>query len=663
MNLTKGYAPWAVFFQGWASTPRQYIVDYEWDFGAGTESDPHGRYIHGFNSAHVFEHPGTYNVRLRVKNSSGIWSAYDTLVITVMPGDAGTTFYVDSSIGSDTYDGKCQTVSSTCGPWKTATRAFQARATEPFAPVSAWEMKPGDRVLFKRGLVYEMYARVAFGHGRQTQGNYFGAYGNPTLPKPIIQWTGPQDLDNYMIGGGYGKAYWAYVDLQFKFVSPTGNRILGLDVPVCAEKNLLYLRVDFFDPYNGAVGTNGATGCVDGGQHNSVSSFFLIDSSIQNPSTHHPSITQSYFFGAHALAVVGNHYDKSGNHMVYSGAVNKAVVYGNTFSRPAFGRTIWRSSGAPTGWEDNNLYFAKNLMLGWIDPVDGATCGCDPLNAHNGQGTRYNYTLLNFGPGGNSGERLIRDVVFENNVVTNFEVAMDIINAENMVVRNNLFVSPAAQDQARFIQLSAGPGTLGLTRPLKNVSIVGNDLVSNGPGYTNEIRPFVDVVPWTGGVTSWGATHDNVDLYNNLFYALSNPTGRVAILLEGLDGNLLSHLHSNHNLFYLPGAVGGNPFQIGTNFYSLSGWSSATGLDPQSLSVDPHLAGPLSIVTHQPGEPATAAQAVAEALQYENALRLTAQSPLGTGLVLPVDAYFDFLGIGRYQIDGTVDVGAFEYQQ
>ena len=75
------------------------IVKWSWDFGSGTENDPHGRTIEGMNTAHVFETPGTYTVRLTVLDNQGNTSN-DTAVITVLAPN-GTEYYVDSQIGND----------------------------------------------------------------------------------------------------------------------------------------------------------------------------------------------------------------------------------------------------------------------------------------------------------------------------------------------------------------------------------------------------------------------------------------------------------------------------------------------------------------------------------------------------------------------------------
>ena len=59
-GLTNYYAPLPVFFEGWKYTPRDEIVEYEWDFG---DLSPK---FYGFNAAHIYETPGTYTVTLKV---------------------------------------------------------------------------------------------------------------------------------------------------------------------------------------------------------------------------------------------------------------------------------------------------------------------------------------------------------------------------------------------------------------------------------------------------------------------------------------------------------------------------------------------------------------------------------------------------------------------
>jgi hypothetical protein len=123
MSLTRGYAPFPVFFEGWQSSPREDLIRWSWDFGTGTDNDPGGRYFEGFNAAHVFETPGLYQVRLRVMNKDKVWSSYANITIEVLARSQGTTFYVNSEIGNDSYTGQCQDVQGNCGAWRSATKA------------------------------------------------------------------------------------------------------------------------------------------------------------------------------------------------------------------------------------------------------------------------------------------------------------------------------------------------------------------------------------------------------------------------------------------------------------------------------------------------------------------------------------------------------------
>jgi hypothetical protein len=115
ITLTRGFAPFPVFFEGWPSSPREELVRYDWDFGAGTETDEMGRTFEGFNAAHVFETPGTYTTSLRVMNASRVWSNPVTVSITVLSRDSANTYYVDSAVGADSNDGKSPTTAMAPG--------------------------------------------------------------------------------------------------------------------------------------------------------------------------------------------------------------------------------------------------------------------------------------------------------------------------------------------------------------------------------------------------------------------------------------------------------------------------------------------------------------------------------------------------------------------
>ena len=651
-SLTRGYAPFGVFFQGWESSPRSKLIKYLWDFGVGTEADAAGRYFDGFNAAHIYERPGKYIVYLTVTDLEGHSSSASVQIEVLEP--AGTVFYVDSALGDDGCDGKsAEKQNSTRCPWRTAQKAFgNIIRPRQWAPLSEWHYKPGDRILFKRGQTFEISEHVGSEYGFGTQGFYFGAYGKASDAKPLIQWTGASGVTML---SGYGLGYIGFVDLKFNFLSEIGQAD-GLFTTVCGAKNIVFLRCDFFEPNNGAWSYNG--GSCEEAENGVVyvktpTNGFMFDSTVQNPQTHATAVTQIYQFGVHGLALINNTFDQSGNHIMYSSYIDKGVVSGNTFSRPAFGRTAWRTIGGSDKYQANNIYFSDNMFLGWIDPVADD-------RVHNGGGQRYNYHLINFAPGGNSGELLMNNIVFERNIVTNCESAMDIVNAENVAVRNNVFVSPSPY-VAQFIQLSSGFNSSGRTRPLKNIRIVGNTFVYNSAREEGH-GGMVSIHPWYGGATRWGDRHESITIANNVFYGLAGIRG-LAVNLYGTDNDLLSQIRSDHNLIFLPGAGSGKPFRIAANTYSLGEWSGVLGGDRASVAVDPKFIEPVLPRTHLRGEPLSLLHNIGEANQYIAALHLSSASPLADGLDLGVDSYFDFEHNSRHLFDGRIDPGAMEYSR
>jgi len=132
LSLDKGYAPFGVFLRGTDSTGKDNIVSYDWEI-KDLSTDAIITTLNGFNAAHIFDQPGEYSATLTITDKGGA-SSSDTRNITVWPRD-GESYYVDSDIGDDRYNGLTQSPDNTCdanvatlgscnGPWKTATRAF-----------------------------------------------------------------------------------------------------------------------------------------------------------------------------------------------------------------------------------------------------------------------------------------------------------------------------------------------------------------------------------------------------------------------------------------------------------------------------------------------------------------------------------------------------------
>ena len=633
MHLTKGYAPYPIFFQGWQSTPREDIVKYEWDFGDGSAK------FYGFNAAHVYETPGNYTVSLRVLNSAGVWSGYDSINVEIMSRAGKRTYYVDSQLGDDSNSGLCETPDGKgCGPWRTAQKAFASmpRPNQWNTNLSTWIYQPGDRILFKRGQAFEVTSKTTIGNGYGTGGYYFGAYGSGA--KPLIQWKGASS--DFMLDFDLGSGYIGFIDLQFQFYNETtGVKGIGLIWVNEYLKNILFLRDDFYNPDNGVWNISG----VD--KSRPVSGLFMVDSTVHNNETHSTSVTQIAAFGLNSLAILNSTFDQSGNHTAYFGYIDKAVIKDSVFSRPAFGRAALRISGESFEFPANNIYVADNYFLGWVDPVADS-------RAHNGGGTRYNYNLVNFGPN-NTSEKMLTDIIFENNVVTNSESLMDITNGENIKIRNNIFVTPDVSTARKFA-FSSNVGWE--TRPLKNVDFVGNTFVLSGNVPTYALNGILQINDFDK-TSVYGDRHQNVRIMNNIIY--SNGSGR-AISFDKLDSSDVAEFTINNNIYYLANAVQAKLIFVDGIGYTLSEWQTQTGQDLNSLTSQPLFQSTVNTITHSPGQPASLAAGIAEADAYKNIFKLVADSPaVNAGANLGADLYYDFFGTKRPQGAAT-DIGFYE---
>jgi PKD repeat protein len=652
LTLTRGHAPFAVFFEGWQSTPRDEIVKWAWDFGPGTEGDELGRTFDGFNAVHVFETPGTYEVSLRVMNTAGEWSPPASITIEALSRDTENTYYVDAEIGDDSYTGLCQTVSGSCGPWRTADKAFGMLHKSSSLPPEDWPLKPGERVLFRRGQTFPFVSRVALGHGETCQGIQFGAYGDPADPRPRIQWNGTTSGATLLGGGGdeaagIGGGFLVFSDLHFDFWNRSNDTLIGgLVWSVSGWKNILVLRSAFDEGSGSALGFN--DGCA----------IFMVSSSVSKEevwSKPESSGGTHLWGGPSRLGLVNNQFDKSGNHIAYLTAVDKAIIARNVFSRPAFGRTALRITGGPTGGEANNIHIIDNLFLGWIDPCTTEACpgtGASGGSPHNGGGTRYNYTLITFPPGANEGELLMEHAIFERNVVTNFEVALDQSNTSDMIIRNNLFVTPIA---GRALTL----GRAG-SAPLIDFAVYGNTILTGQQA--DDMMSVVQLSPYSGS-TAHGDHHENVRIMDNIVAGYPGANPRAAIELTGTIGGLLV----DSNDYSYPSAAGGQVFRLAGTSYALPAWQTTTGYDISSQLADPGFVGPVTPFAHAPGEPSSLAAGVAEADHFIDTLRLAGTSPLidaGTDLGAALRYDFDHLvrpADGDGNGTAVTDIGAFEY--
>lgn len=671
-SLTKGYAPFPVFFQGWESTVREEIIDYEWNFGDSGAMGNNLNILKGFNSAHVFEQPGIYNVTLTVKNRQGQISRAN-ISIEVVARPEAKKYYVDYAIGDDAYTGLCQTVSGTCGPWKTAEKVFVNLHNK---------YSYGTSVLFKRGGSYPITTVTS--SAVFIEGTLFGAYGEGA--KPIIEYAGSVNT-GIMINLANTSRDISFTDLDFRFKNAFSSaRLGGLVRGTGLTKRLLLLRFDATDMNSNLFGFSYVKNTADPAKDESImTGVYVFDSTIKlnyyGRSTNDPGfVGAEMFYGFMGnMALVGNTFDKSFNHIAYLSHLNKAVVINNTFGRPAYGRNALRVSGnIVNGQGTNNVYIADNYFLGWRDPIPTGQYADNGGDPHNGGGTRYNDQLISISPN-TSSDQSIKNVIFERNILTNFEKAVLIADAENIIVRNNLFVTPNLNGRTSGA-LNIGDRTYEY-RPSKNITVVGNTFALQGLSMLTAALPdnpsaAIFIAPYNRKMTATPPLeHELIKIYNNLFYRPANSSA-IVIAINYKTAALMPQLQFDGNLYYDQAAVTGKMFIVGvgkaistSSQYTLAGWQNlGFNYDLHSQAqVMPIFNQTPAFASNGLGAPLTLDENLRQADAYKEMFRLSndpANPAIDKGVNVNNYLHYDFTRNERP--DGSLangtnyDVGAYE---
>ena len=148
--------------------------------------------------------------------------------------DEGTAYYISSSLGNDQNDGLSEAT-----PWKS------------FAHIESIDLKPGDRVLLRRGDIWRERLTIR-GSGRKDAWIFVGSYGDTADPKPEISLQNKRDdiallATDISVGGqnGFGLNYiWidnlhishTLLGIYFRYDSSVGNK--GVRVTNCAFSDI-----------------------------------------------------------------------------------------------------------------------------------------------------------------------------------------------------------------------------------------------------------------------------------------------------------------------------------------------------------------------------------------------------------------------------------------
>ena len=512
------YTPLPVFCEGYLPGLDAQIASYSWDFGDGSPVE------YGFNAAHVYETPGQYTITQTITLLDGSSATTNTILVndtsTVNYVTANApnrlTYYVDSSIGNDTYTGLAQVYDGVNGPWQTASQAFSNIGSSVDGIY-----QPGDQVLFNRGLTYDLNYQVTTGHYKGHYGWSFGTYGGGA--KPQINWSGSPGTNNTVYRAqGVGPFYVSFTDLSFNMLNPSNGSSVGFFWTTSMSQTVLINRIDIQNPRgNTAILLEGSTLAQqpypndwDGSGH------FVLNCNIYNGFI-------IMFCEIARFACMNNFCDLADNHINYFDFIHKGIIKDNIFTRPAFGRSGLRVSGAgdASSFYTSQVWIDNNYIGGWVDPINGwnttgwdnpSSPNYDPHVAHNGGGNRYNYDVDYLspqnGPMADGPPQRIQDMVFQNNITTNFEMGSTFgAIFESYTVRNNKFISPSPTQGAPVAttgsQCAIVAGWIYDYYPIQNLVLENNEF--NLSRYSGYYGAAIRI--------SANQPHRNITIKNNTF--------------------------------------------------------------------------------------------------------------------------------------------------
>jgi len=387
-------------------------------------------------------------------------------------------------------------------------------------------LRPGDQVLFNRsqqfkletainsirkyttvgdGVTYNYEklvtaSTVTVGHWSQAKGVHFGAYGSGNTP--LIKNTGKTSNTAIQLQG-FGMFGFTMTNLEFNLKSSTATSFNP--------------RATFVAMYGNPINTafkhisikEMNQGILASVKEHEPQGLFIFNSNFYDS-----KVTQLFTSTSFQdVAIINNSYDYSYNHLIYSN-ISHGLVYNNTLSRPAFGRTAFRINGGDFENPNNYVWISDNTMTGWIDPRTNAEFGKAFAD-----GTRYNYALVNISPN----NKLLRpisfhDIVFTRNQLSDAESFMTVGAGENIKIHHNTFQSPNPT-ATPYIRLSPLAH-----RPLRNNSINNNKFIDSASiqdaGWA--VTAFIQWSNYSHEKCTDQFNHKKINISNNSFYTLNN---------------------------------------------------------------------------------------------------------------------------------------------
>ena len=392
--------------------------------------------------------------------------------------------------------------------------AYEAALCERLAPRIAPAVKPGDQILFHRGQRFDFETGVMTleaskrsldnrpfrfekltctslispSHWATPLGILFGAYG--AGKSPLINNVGKASCMAFQLNG-VGIMHLAFQNLDFVLENPVAE----------PAKNRASFMMAVGNPINLVLNRVSITRFDQGMLFHNAHGVF-----VQNSRFHDSRVVHLYSETASDVALIGNDFDYSGNHIAYTNMGN-ALVTGNSFKRHAFGRTALRIFGTTLEKPTESIWISDNIFSGWIDPRTRADC-IDGNRCQFADGKRYNYTLVELYPNTFDQDKFSERVVFTRNKLLDAENLLKIGGVHDLAISDNMFSTRDSSGTPR-VQFANGA-----RRPARNVRIEENVFIE-GAAATSAPSPQVEVSEYSGLACDDLPAHSNVTIKRN----------------------------------------------------------------------------------------------------------------------------------------------------
>lgn len=413
--------------------------EYRWDFGDpssgvwGTDGESKNE-AKGPVAAHVYDQPGTYTVTLTTYDTDRSVLDADTYSVVVQDPDvvyAGTlTTCVNSSVDSDFTD---------CPSGANHVQTDDVTSLVGYADA-------GERILFKRGDEWNVPTLPAWPDSAGPLS--FGAYGTCIARDaygicanaPILR------TPNSFFGMDHNQDYRIY-DIRFE------GSVLGGTMDM--QRGLFY-QLDIENSSNTPLGWSH----WNDGTPLTIDLLAIVSCRVLDSEEH------ALYAGGERIAVIGNHFDDSGNsHLTRVWQAYKSVIQHNIYSHPNTnnlnGRLALKLHGP--GYRPEGVWGAETLELCPLSQAGGCLENSTQyvvVSDNDFGGTAYQVSIS---PQDTVTDSHLSDIIFERNrIMAGFDqgnaltTTSLVVEAEEVTIRNNIFDTTGAAENVTGIHFMNG---------------------------------------------------------------------------------------------------------------------------------------------------------------------------------------------------------------